>query len=221
MTRLGWLSSTPASFRAAVLDRCVAVMFDAGETLYEAGDPAGGLYGLISGGLRVTISPSDRATFSVHFFVPGSWVGEAAAITGETRMVGLVATRPTHTLYLPLQAVNEIIRQDPDALRWFVRLTQFHLVTAIGAMGDLMLKDPALRLAAALLRLSGCRTETPAGLGPVDIDLSQDELGDMSNVGRTVVNANLRRLAREGWVELSYRRVRVLAPDMLRASLSR
>ena len=80
--------------------------FAADETIHAAGDPPGGIYDLVSGGLRVVFAPSERIPFFAHFFVPGSWTGEAAAITGEPRLVSLVTTRETCAFYLPLPAVN-------------------------------------------------------------------------------------------------------------------
>jgi CRP/FNR family transcriptional regulator, cyclic AMP receptor protein len=122
VSKFGWLSRTPPRFRKTVLDMSQLRTFAADETIHAAGDPAGGIYGLVSGGLRVVFAPSERIPFFAHFFVPGSWTGEAAAITGEPRLVSLVTTRETYAFYLPLPAVNEILRKDPDAFRSFAKL---------------------------------------------------------------------------------------------------
>jgi CRP/FNR family cyclic AMP-dependent transcriptional regulator len=220
VSRQGWLSFMPASFRNAVLDRSQLQVFNSEEVVFGAGDPAGGIYGLVSGGLRVSVAPNDRIPFFAHLFIPGSWTGESAAISGEPRMVSLVAVRETQTFYLPLPAVNEILRESPDAFRSFARLAHFHLATAVGAAGDLMIRDPVQRFIAVLLRLSGCRVATPPDRVPIDLGISQDDLAMMANVGRTKASAILRRLHRDGQVELTYRHVRVIAPDSLRAMLS-
>ena len=41
----------------------------------------------------------------------------------------------------------------------------------------------------------------------------------MTNLARTTAGAVLRRLEASGYLEVSYRRVRILAPDALRAIL--
>jgi CRP-like cAMP-binding protein len=221
VSRLGWLSRTPERFRNAVLQRSQLVSFGAGEKLYAAGDPAGGVYGLVHGGLCASLAPRDLSPAILHLYVPGTWTGETAATTGEARLVGLSTTRATQVLYLPLPAVNAMLDEDPTAYRSFARLSQWHLATALGAIGDLMIRDPDKRLIALLLRLSGCRVETPVGLGVIDIDLSQDDLAIMSNVGRTKANAILGQLQAEGQIEVHYRRIRVLFTEALRARLSR
>jgi CRP-like cAMP-binding protein len=221
VSRLGWLSSEPERFRQLVLERSVFQKVGAEQVIYSAGDPAGGVFGLVSGGLRILVAPDEAASFSIHLFVPGSWTGEAAAVTGKRRLVTVVTTRETHLLHLPLAAVNAILREDPEAFRSFARLTHWHLATALGVVDDLMLRDPHKRVVAALLRLSGCRSETPPDLGPIDLDLAQDDLALMSNVGRTLANKLLRDLEIAGQIEIGYRRVKVVAPDELRRMLSK
>lgn len=221
VSRLGWLSSESERFRQLVLERSVLQKIGAKQVIYSAGDPAGGVFGLVSGGLRILVAPEDAANFAIHLFVPGSWTGEAAAMTGMPRLVTIEATRETQLLHLPLTAVNAILREDPEAFRSFARLTHWHLSTALGVIGDLMLRNPSERVISALLRLAGCRSETPDSLGPVDLDLVQDDLALMSNVGRTLANKILNELEASRQIEIGYRRIRVIAPDELRRMISK
>src|SRR5271163_1672879 len=78
----GWLSQTPPSFQRSVLDRCHLRHFNAGEAIYSVGDPPGGMFGLVAGGLNVSIAPNERGPYFTHVARPGSWFGEAAAFTG-------------------------------------------------------------------------------------------------------------------------------------------
>lgn len=220
VSRGGWLSSTPERFRNLVLKKSILQKVGAEQIIYSAGDPPGGIYGLVSGGLRVSIAPAEQAAFKAHLFVPGSWTGEAAAISMKPRLVAVSSTRETNLLHLPSSAVNAILHEEPEAFRSFASLTHWHLSTALGVIGDLMLRDPDKRIVSALLRLSGCRSETPIGLGLVELDLAQDDLALISNVGRTKVNNVLRALQAAGQIEIGYRRIRVLVPDALRGMLS-
>ena len=74
--RGGWLSDAPASFRDAVLERCSLREFAPGETIYMTGDEPGGMYGLITGGLSVTITTGERGPNFAHYFRPMKWFGE-------------------------------------------------------------------------------------------------------------------------------------------------
>jgi len=217
--RRGWLSLTPASFQRDVLNRCFLVRFEAGESIYVVGDPPGGMFGLVSGGVSVSIAPGERGPYFAHFAQPGTWMGEAAAITGQPRRVGLSATREAELLHLPLQEIHEIVDRNPEAWRLFALITIGHLDMAIGASDDLMIRDHVKRCLAVLLRLGGCRQASPADRSPIEVDVSQEEMAVLSNVARTTAGAVLRKLEATGYLEQCYRRIRILAPDALRGML--
>ncbi len=215
----GWLSRTPPLFQYNVLDRCRPQHFSRGETIYSIGDPPGGIYGLIAGGLGIFVAPRERGPYVARFARPGDWFGEAAAITDEPRRVGLAATRDTDLLHLPLHAIHEIVSRDPAAWRLFATITIGHLDSSVGGYDDLMIRDPVKRCIAILLRLAGCRLALPPTSSSAEIDLSQADIAELANVARTTLNAVLQKLEQTGKLERTYRRIRILAPNAMRAML--
>jgi CRP-like cAMP-binding protein len=216
----GWLSLTPPSFQEVVVDMCRLLTFNAGQTIYMAGDPPGGMYGLVSGGVAIAIAPGERGPYFAHLARPGTWFGEAAAISRQPRRVGLSAIRHAELLYLPLSKIEEIVARDPAAWRLFALLTLGHLDMAIGACDDLMLRDHVRRLIATLLRLAGCRLVSPPASSPAQVDLSQDDIATLANVARTTAGSVLRDLEAKGYIRKTYRQIQILAPDALRAMLN-
>jgi CRP/FNR family transcriptional regulator, cyclic AMP receptor protein len=216
MAENGWLSLTPPAFRSAILQRCRLQDVRAGDTIYRVGDPPGGMYGLVSGGLGVSVAPGESGPYMGHLARPGTWFGEAAAITRQPRRVGLTVTRDAALLHLPLAKIDEIVAADPAAWRLFALVTLGHLDTAIGACDDLMRRDHVQRCVAVLLRLAGCR-RAPAT--PNDIDLPQEDIATLANVARTTAGAILRDLENTGLLQRSYRRIRITSPEALRAML--
>jgi CRP/FNR family transcriptional regulator, cyclic AMP receptor protein len=216
----GWLSLTPPSFRDAVLGQSRLLAVRAGETIFQVGDPPGGLYGLLSGVLGVSIAPGESGPYLAHFAQPGTWLGEGAVVTGRPRRVGLAATRACRMLHLPLHALQEILARDPAAWQFIALLTTLHLDVSIGAADDLMIRDHAKRLVAILLRLGGCRMPGTLSEAPIDVHVNQNDLAHMANVARTTAGSLLRSLAADGHVEHAYRSIRILAPDALRAMLA-
>jgi CRP-like cAMP-binding protein len=215
----GWLSLTPPSFQSAVLDRCRLQGFAAGQSIYSVGDPPGGMYGLVSGGLAISIAPGERGPYFGHLARPGTWFGEAAIVTRQPRRVGLTATRKAELLHLPMEKFEEIVAKDANAWRLFALVTLGHLDMAIGACDDLMLRDHVKRCVALLLRLGGCRHATAKPSAPAEIDLSQDDIATLANVARTTAGAVLRSLEKAGHIKRTYRYIKILAPDALRAML--
>ena len=68
----GWLSRTPESFQRQVLERCLLRKCKPGASIFRKGDPPGGLFGLLSGGLAVDIAPSERGPNMAYFLRPGA-----------------------------------------------------------------------------------------------------------------------------------------------------
>ncbi len=216
VSRQGWLSYTPPPFRQTVLDRCKLETFRAGATVYSVGDPPGGMYGLATGSFAVSVAPGERGPYVAHFARPGTWFGEAAAFTEQPRRIALAVTRDSEVLHLPLSAIREIVAADPGAWRFFGLAAVAHNDVAIGAADDLLIRDHVKRCVAVLLRLGGCRYRTPEGAHPVEVDVSQEELATMTNLARTTAGTVLRNLTADGLIDVSYRLVRILAPDALR-----
>ncbi len=218
--RGGWLSQTPPSFRKAILDRASLQSFSPGETIYVVGAPPGGIYGMISGGVRLAAAAGELGPFITHYFRPGSWLGEGPIITDGPRMIGLNAAKETELLHVPLSSLRELLNQDPVFWRWFALLAFEHERTAVSAVADLMIRDHVRRLVAVLLRLADARTKTPEGDTRIEVEASQSDLATMANVARTTANATLRKLASAGHVKVTYSRIRVVNPDSLRAMLT-
>ena len=216
----GWLRQTPAAFQRAVLDRCLLEKFKPGIPIYAVGDEPGGMYGIVTGALGVSVATAKQGVYTAHLAMPGSWFGEAAAFTRQPRKVGLTATRNSQLLHLPLRSIDEIVKRDPAAWRFFGLLTINHLDLAMGGADDLMIRDHAERFVAILLRAGNCRHHTNSRDNqPVEIDLNHEDLANMANVARTTAGAVLRKLEADGHLELSYRRISILAPDALRKML--
>ena len=219
VTGQGWLSYTPSAFRQAVLRNCSLEAHEAGSVLYSVGDPPGGLFGLVSGGLAISTAAEERGPYLAHFARPGTWFGEGSVISGQPRKVGLAVTRDAEILSLPLNAFRTIAQADPESWRFLSLVTLGHLDVAVGASDDLMIRDHFKRSVAVLLRLGGCRNAASPAPVPVEVDVTQEDLANIANIARTTAGAVLRELEKSGMVQLSYRHVRLLKPDAMRAML--
>ncbi|RTL52156.1 MAG: Crp/Fnr family transcriptional regulator [Bradyrhizobiaceae bacterium] len=215
----GWLSQTPEAFRNAILDKSLFKSFEPGAALYSIGDLEGGIYCLLRGGLRVSIAAGENGPYLAHLFRPGIWVGEAPLIKGVPRMLGLTAAGQTDTLTVPLHALQDILRRDPAAWRHIALLAFTNSELAVNVVSDLLVRDHSQRLVAVLMRLGNCSNPGLPGASGIEIAVSQEELAAMSNVARTTVNSTLRQLQATGAVEITYRRIKIVAPEKLRAML--
>ena len=205
----GWLAATPEHFRIAVLARSFPRKVRRGEAVYQRGDPAGGLWGLASGGIAIEVAPLDQGALLGHFAGPGYWIGAAPLVTGDPRQVGLIATRASLLLHLPIAEFEAIAAEEPQAWRWLAILPIQQTLLATGVAEDLMIRDPRRRLLATLLRLAALRGPF-AGSEPRDIVVSQENLAAIVNLSRTAVGLMLRAFAAEDLIDQRYNRIRIL-----------
>lgn len=207
---------TPAAFQDEVLTRCHLRNYLAGDHIYHVGDDPGGMFGLLQGGVKIDVDPSERGSRFAHFARPGAWFGEAAAFTRQPRRIGLSASRPSQFLHLPLHAIDTIVRNSPDAWRLFGLNAIINMDLAMGGADDLMLRDPAKKCAAILLRLGGCRYQSHDEEQVVEIDIRQEDIAATANLSRNATGTILRRLEARGLIGLAYRAVKILDADGLR-----
>lgn len=198
----GWLSRQPAAFQDEVIARGAPQTFETGAPVYLAGGPPGGIFGLIQGVLSVSTAPSHAAPRFIQLGIVGAWAGEGPFLTGEPRRAEMVAIAPCLMWRLPLDAMNQMAARDPEAIRRFAAITVGHFDVLARVIDDLLIPQADRRIASVLNR-------TALLVGPT-MPISQAELGGMANASRKQVNAALPRFAARGWVEHSYRAIRVL-----------
>jgi CRP-like cAMP-binding protein len=88
-------------------------------------------------------------------------------------------------------------------------LTDYGLERAIANVTNLLIRNPARRIAATLLRVA------PEAEAPVTVVVSQEQLGEMANAARDVVNRTLKQFETRGWVSVGYRAITVHQADRL------
>ena len=123
-----------------------------------------------------------------HLMWPGTWFGEGPLISDSPRISSVIAARPSELLGVSLTSMNEVFSKDPGAWRYIARLAFFNTLAALGGASDLMIRDPAKRFIATLLRVAGCRTMTPQEADFIEVFASQEDLAYMSNLARSSVS---------------------------------
>ena len=73
-----WLQTRSAGFRTALMACAVHRRYEAGEALYNHGDPADGIHGVLDGGVRLTTPADDGQEYVLHQEGRGFWVGDLA-----------------------------------------------------------------------------------------------------------------------------------------------
>ncbi len=141
MRRSGWLSSQPRAFQDQVLELTELRHFAAGATIYNIGDVALDIWGLVEGELSVFMAPEASAPFLVHVAKPGWWVGDTALISETPRRAELMTREESWLLRLSSQSIYQLAKTDPETWRRLALISIGHLDHALSIIAGLTDRD--------------------------------------------------------------------------------
>lgn len=212
----GWLASATPAQRAALLAAGRTVILEAGQRLFSAGAPPGGIFGVVSGGIAVEGSTPWHLPRVGHVYRTGDWFGHGPALNSGSRTMGYFALEQTDLLTVPLAPLRNLMRADPEMARLVGEMANRGTTLASWIACDLLIPDAPRRLAAVLLRVTGAME----GVQPSDqrgFLLTQTILGEMANASRHHVNRVLGEFARSGWIAKRYGHLQLLDVEALKA----
>ncbi|WP_170557205.1 Crp/Fnr family transcriptional regulator [Ruegeria atlantica] len=200
----GWLGARGAGFQADLLACGIGKPFEEGEALYHHGDLANGVYGVLDGAVQITAPADDGQEFVVHRQGGGFWIGDLALFAESSRLVSVIATQHTRTLFFPSLRLDRLVRDNPEYVRDFYALSHENMQTALRIMANLAVTGTEKRLVLRLLHLDEGASKSDGW-----IIVSQDELAEMVAVSVPTLHRKLHHLADQGLIELGYGRVRL------------
>lgn len=215
-----WFGGLPEELRCAIVERLRTRRYERGQLLRNEGVPPSGLTAVLEGqvGVRRWFSGEDHSL--LHVGGPGFWIGEAAALLRCENIVSVVAQTPVVALELPMAAFDQIVAEQPDAFRHFARLAIERYAIAMRQLTEILGLDKEALLRARLADLIDMRhQDDPAG--GYDIAIPQGELAALMGVARQTLNDLLKRLEKDGLIEVGYRKIRILDLARLRGERPR
>jgi CRP/FNR family transcriptional regulator, cyclic AMP receptor protein len=212
----GWLSQQPPDFTAQVLDACRLQHRDAGEFVIRFGDSPSGLYGIADGAIGLHVPNAEGSTSLASIAWRGDWIGQTAVVSGRPSAVSYSVIEPVVLLYLPMARATEIAARRIEWTRALFSVSGIASENLIANVGSLLVRNPARRIAASLLRVAPARASGSA-VAPVRMTLTQTQLGEIANAARDVVNRALKRFEGQGWISVGYGTLTILDPDGLAA----
>ncbi len=204
----GWLSKMPETFRKRLLQHALLLKFEAGQIIFQPGDPAGGIYGLVAGTVVVSTAPPDSKPRLIHIALPGGWTGEDSFMTGQPRRIELVAQSNTWVMHVPLENMEDMAIHAPENIRAFGVISILSSDSLLRIVHDLQKKSVSARIASVLHRI--CWTSS------TPVCVSQENLSIIANTSRKQVNSTIQQFVAAGWIEISYRSITVINPSALR-----
>ncbi len=169
-----------------------------GELLFLAGEPARGLFVIVSGSIRAFRVNAKGREQTIHVESAGATLAEVPVFDDGNYPATAVAEEPSEILFLSSADVKRFLAANPDAALNALRLMAGRLRKHAELVDSLALKDVGQRLARLLLteaRLRGTR----------ELDFSNQQLAARVGSVREVVSRTLARLAQNGMIDVDTR----------------
>ena len=201
LDQVGWLADQPVEFRRWASTVAHWQNYVAGQTIYFAGDPSDGLYGLATGAVELTFPLIAEEPTSFYRGEPGFWIGDSAELSNEPRLVTLSAASDCRLLHIPHGVIRSDLERNPHHWQSYYRLSHINVKTAVTLLAESLALSVRARVCRRLLKL----TEYSA-----EVKLTHDQLAKFLGLARTTVSEELAKLSTHGAVYTGYGRIKVL-----------
>jgi CRP/FNR family transcriptional regulator, cyclic AMP receptor protein len=185
------------------------------QRVYRLGDPPNGLYGLISGDIRLISYPVAGRQLLVLRLKPGGWFGELSTIDGGPRPQDAISFGLSKVLHVPSRDFERVSRDDPEIFRHVARLVGQRQRAAVQYAGMIVSLPVKVRLSHLLLAGLDA-SEQPLAGAERTISLTQSDIGAALGVSRQTTNKLLKLLEQTGAISLGYGLITVRDPGRLR-----
>lgn len=185
--------------------------FDPGEILFCEGEPAGGLWVLGEGAVKVSkLSPSGREIMLAIIAAPES-VAEIPLFDGGPYPATATAAGPVTAFFLRKDDFHRFCEQHPQVPMKVLAVAGRRLRQLVHLVELITFGSVRQRLAQILIQAS-----EEQGGGAVHVPLTHEEIAARLGTVREVVSRNLARFQAEGFLQVVKRRVEILDPAALR-----
>ena len=202
--------------RERLLGRAVARSLVRDEILHITGDPHDRVHLVTRGVLKLSISNTAGDETILGLAVPGSFVGDIAAIDGGTQPLDAVAVSPAEVVGMDAELFVTIVYRNPRAARALACAAAARSRWMIETVLERTSGEVGERLAGRLLDLAHMLGRDNGRWIELELPVGQRDLGKLAGVCRESTCKTLRRMKAEGVLDYEGRKLRILRPDTLR-----
>jgi CRP/FNR family cyclic AMP-dependent transcriptional regulator len=180
-----------------------------GDVLFLRGEPGTGLYGVLGGSVKITVSSPTGKELMLGVMGPGEVFGEIALLDGGPRTANAVALGSTMLLVVPHLQFRAFLARRPELCLYFLGIMCERIRATNARLEDVAFLGMPARLAKVLLNFAaGERAEGAQGT-TIRRRLSQQALGQLVGSSRESVNKQLQAWRKAGWIGIERGRITI------------
>jgi CRP/FNR family cyclic AMP-dependent transcriptional regulator len=160
-----------------------------GTTIFSKGDPGNSLVAVLDGCVRISVPTADGREVVLSIVQPGEIFGEMGLLDGQPRSADAIAVYDSELMVIDRRDFVPFMRSQPDVPIQLIAILCGRLRRTNEQVEEAMFVSLAVRLAKALLRVAQIGAEE---IRPVEVSITQRELGEMTGFSRENTNKQLR-----------------------------
>ena len=198
----------------ALAERAIERRLARDEILFMMGGRAGGLYVIVSGGVRAYRTGNDGREQIIHTERAGSTIGELPLFDDQPYPSTVAAEEDSLVLFLDKESVRRLFLSHPDIALTALRVLSRRLRRCAELVETISLRAVGQRLAQWLLHEATSRGRKSGGAVEVEVALSREQMAARIGSVREVVSRAISRLEQDGLIRIDGHRVQI--PDLER-----
>lgn len=209
----GLFRDFPEDAKAELAQISTSKSYNDGHIIYQNGDESDALYGVISGGVKISAEDANGKYYLYGVSQPGLWFGEISALDGHPRGQTAITAGDTTLLRVPRDKLIALLDNKPILYKYFMTVFCRRLRLAGQVLEESAFLPISKRVAKQLLRHHKVNQRHNA-------KLNQEELAATLGVTRQSVHRVLKDWQMNGWVTITYGNVEVAKVEELETFLN-
>jgi CRP-like cAMP-binding protein len=202
-----WLGGLEPRTRDIIQTHTKVRQLNDGDVVFRTGEKSDGLYGVIKGQVRLTMTMQTGQLLLNHVADAGEWFGEASTLDGKPRFNDAVCAGPALLAHMSQIDAQRLLKENVGFAHALAVLAARHQRGSMTFAARALSQPVSVQLACALANLARRTSRGPKG---ATIPLRQEDLANLVGVSRQTVAPLLRNLQIRGIIRLGYGYVEVL-----------
>jgi CRP/FNR family transcriptional regulator len=185
--------------------------FKKGQSLFSDGMKATGMYGIISGKVKIYKMSLDGKEQILHIFGEGEFFGEVPVFAGGSYPAHADALEDSRFLFFPRAELVALIQKEPSLAMNMLAILSLRLRRFTHLIEDLSLKDVPGRLAAYLLYMS----DREGRSARLELDITKGQLASLLGTIPETLSRILGRMSQQELIRVEGRKIELLDREAL------
>lgn len=208
LSRDPWFASLRPEMVDQMLSLAVERRYRPGQVVYSINAPPSGMFGVLSGNVRLSEYTRDGKLILAGAFSAGVWFGVISEFDGQPRPHTATAVQHSRVLHLSSAAVRELMSTDWRNCFDLGRCVAALYRRTLHSLSNLRTFDYPARVAQSLLAMSDY--EIVIRSSDADPRVTQDDLAAAVGVTRQTIHKLLTEWEEQGIIERGYGRIRLI-----------